>query len=50
MSTVDILLAYSEWLDSQGLVVSDQGEDADKRTHEELAREFAAAFAPLEFR
>jgi hypothetical protein len=34
------LLAYSEWLDGQGLIVSDQGEDADKRTHENLADEF----------
>lgn len=38
MNTVDTLLAYSEWLDGEHLIVSDQGDD--KRAHEELAREF----------
>lgn len=35
-----LLTTYSEWLDSQGLVVSDQGPDADKRSHSDLAVEF----------
>lgn len=35
MDTKDTLLAYSEWLDSEGLV---SGEDA--RSHEVLASEF----------
>lgn len=36
----DVLFAYSEWLDGQGLVVSDQGSDADKRSHDELVSDF----------
>lgn len=35
-----LLTTYSEWLDGQGLVVSDQGPDADKRSHSDLAVEF----------
>ncbi len=34
------LLAFSEWLDSEGLIVSDQGDGADKRAHDDLAAEF----------
>ena len=40
MDTHDTLLAFSEWLDGQGLIVGDQGDGADKRTHDELAEEF----------
>lgn len=40
MNTQDTLLAYSEWLDSEGLIVNDQDPDADKRSHDELAQEF----------
>lgn len=36
------LINFSEWLDSEGIIVGDQGPDADKRTHEELARQFVA--------
>jgi hypothetical protein len=39
---VDLLLSYGEWLDAEHLIVGDQGEGADKRTHEELAKEFLA--------
>jgi len=42
MTTEDTLLAYSEWLDSQGLVASDQGEGADTRSHEVLAKQFVS--------
>lgn len=35
----DLLFGYSEWLDSQGLILPDS-QGADKRTHEELAKEF----------
>ncbi len=38
MDLQDTLLAFSEWLDSEGLIKPDTGKD--KRTHEELAREF----------
>jgi hypothetical protein len=34
------LFRYSEWLDGQGLIVSDQGEGADERTHEQLVQQF----------
>lgn len=34
------LSAYSEWLDGQGIIVSDQGERADKRSHDDLVAEF----------
>ena len=40
-----IAFAYSEWLDGQGLVVGDSGPDADKRSHDELAKAFAVAWA-----
>lgn len=40
MNTHDTLLAFSEWLDSQGLIVSDQTPGEDTRTHDELATEF----------
>lgn len=40
MNTIDTLLAYSEWLDGEGLVASDQGEIADKRPHDQLVRDF----------
>jgi len=33
------LFKYSEWLDSQSLMVGTD-ESADKRTHEELVRDF----------
>lgn len=36
------LFRYSEWLDSQKLIKSDQGPEADKRTHEQLVSEFIA--------
>ena len=39
--TVDLqetLLAFSEWLDGEGLMKTPKGKD--KRTHEDLAREF----------
>lgn len=49
MSTRDTLLAFSEWLDSEGLIVGDQERTvvgspavADQRTHEELAEAFIA--------
>lgn len=38
MTTEDTLLAYSEWLDSQGLIVGDKTEDS--RSHDELAKQF----------
>ena len=38
MNLQSTLLAYSEWLDSEGLVIGDNGED--KRTHNELVDEF----------
>ncbi len=47
MNTQDTLLAYSEWLDTQGLIVSDLDEDADKRSHDELAREFTERWPGL---
>lgn len=42
MSTEDTLLAYSEWLDGEGLVVPDATEDgeADDRSHAELVDAF----------
>lgn len=40
MSTQETLLAFSEWLDSVGLIASDQTPDADTRTHDSLARDF----------
>lgn len=39
MNTQDTLLAYSEWLDGEGLVVADSYPE-DKRTHEDLVKEF----------
>lgn len=38
----DAIFAYSEWLDSEGLVKSDSGPGADDRTHEVLTDEFLA--------
>lgn len=38
LSTQETLLYFSEWLDGEGLIVSDQG--TDKRSHEDLARDF----------
>ena len=38
LTTAQALFAYSEWLDSEGLIVSDK--EGDARTHEELVREF----------
>ena len=35
----DVILRYSEWLDSQGLIVGDAESD-DDRTHEELVEAF----------
>lgn len=35
-----VVFAYSEWLDGQGLIKSDQSEDADTRSHEELVLEY----------
>lgn len=45
MDLKDTLMAYSEWLDSEHLITSDVRGDhrrtlPDKRTHEELAKEF----------
>lgn len=45
MSTQETLLAFSEWLDSEGLVlpegrVKTQDRREDNRSHDELAREF----------
>lgn len=37
----DLLFQYSEWLDSQGLIVGDNASD-DKRSHDQLARDFLA--------
>lgn len=48
MSTRDTLLAYSEWLDSQHLIVSDKEgytqpvRDHDGRSHDQLAQDFIA--------
>jgi hypothetical protein len=42
MDTHDTLQAFSEWLDSQGLIVSDQTPDGDTRTHDQLAADFIA--------
>ncbi len=36
-----LLMVFSEWLDSQGLIVGDKN-SKDKRSHEELARDFLA--------
>lgn len=38
MTTEETLLAYSEWLDSEGLIVSDR--DGDDRPHADLAKQF----------
>ena len=38
MNTKDTLLAYSEWLDSQGLIVGES--DGDDRSHDSLADDF----------
>lgn len=40
MNTVDTLLAFSEWLDGEGLipVLTDGG--GDSRSHEQLAKDF----------
>lgn len=38
MDTKDTLLAYSEWLDSQGLMAKVSG--VDDRSHDDLATEF----------
>lgn len=37
----DDLFAYSEWLDSEGLIVSDSISD-DTRSHDELVTDFLA--------
>lgn len=37
------LLAYSEWLDSQGVIVGD--DEGDDRTHEQLVLDFLALTA-----
>ena len=37
MDLKDTLLAFSEWLDTEGIVVYHEG---DERTHDDLAREF----------
>lgn len=37
----DILLAYSEWLDSMGLIVADDDDTSpDKRPHDQLVLDF----------
>lgn len=38
LTTREALFSYSEWLDSEGLIISDSA--GDKRTHEELVRDF----------
>lgn len=41
MDTRDTLIAYSEWLDSEGLIVPQVvGPGGDDRTHQTLAEEF----------
>lgn len=40
MKQKDLLFQYSEWLDGEGIIVSDQEEGADKRTHDDLVTEF----------
>lgn len=47
MKTKDLLLAYSEWLDGEGLVRSD--DEGDERTHEELADAFVAQWQGVPF-
>jgi len=42
------LFKYSEWLDEQGLV-KDEYSTGDKRTHEELVREFLSTQEEPEF-
>jgi len=37
----DTLLAYSEWLDGQGLVLGEEA-SRDPRTHQDLAGDFIA--------
>lgn len=39
MDTQDTLMMYSEWLDSQGLIVSDAAH-LDPRSHSQLAADF----------
>lgn len=49
-SISEVIFAYSEWLDSQGLIVGDEVEleraggekGPDTRTHEELVHDFLA--------
>lgn len=36
----DMLLAYSEWLDGQGVIVPDDDPDGDCRSHDELVNDF----------
>lgn len=45
MGIGDTLLAFSEWLDGQGLLVNDGVPDDDTRTHEDLAVAFLAWWA-----
>lgn len=46
----ELLLAYSEWLDSEGLVKPDtavtiwKSSDVDKRSHDALVEEFLAQY------
>ena len=47
MDTIDTeLFAYSEWLDEQGLIASDEGDAPDKRSHEQLVADFLASRQP----
>lgn len=39
-TALTLLLQYSEWLDSIGLVVSDETPDASTETHSELVERF----------
>lgn len=38
LSTQETLFYFSEWLDSEGVIVSDKA--GDDRTHEQLAKDF----------
>lgn len=48
MSTRDTLSAYSEWLDSQGLILPDN--KGDDRPHDDLAQEFITHWESNEHR
>lgn len=41
MTLEETLQTFSEWIDTEGLIVGDD-ESGDDRTHEDLARDFIA--------